>query len=338
MKALVEIAPFAAVAVVLHLGAFGLATQGGVSSGGDGGAGAITLEGSDPGLAALVEAWERPPDATAPESALAPAPEAPAMAELTPLPTAPPTMATAMPALPLAMDAPAEQAETALPAERRAPLAPMAAPVPLTATAAPDHALAPVLPVATPRAPDLPMMPALTMTSPEASETLLALDTSPPPPQRHAAAPETSPRPPARPDPQAPPVATRAAAAPSAPPAQRAAGSGQQGREGQAGRASETSRAGADTGALVAQWGGGIRAAIQRQQRAPAGRRMRGTVQLRLEVRSDGRLAQVALMQSSGHAALDQAALDAARHARLPAAPAGLSGSFLFNLPVRFDG
>ena len=116
--------------------------------------------------------------------------------------------------------------------------------------------------------------------------------------------------------------------------ASRAAG---QGQAAQQGRGEAQTQSGASTSASqLAQWGGAIRAAIQRQQRSPA-LRARGVVQLRLQVAADGRLVSVSVAQSSGQPALDAAAISAVQRARLPRAPAGISGSHQFNLPLRFE-
>lgn len=350
MKPLAEIAPFLAVALAVHAGAFALVAQGGVSAGvsagGNRGQGQITLEGGDPGLSELVATWERPPELAAP-----PAPtDMPMSAETLPqlrtstTPELPSLQAMVRPSLtPDIAPAPAP------PVAPRAPVAQMTAPD--TSPDLPDLAETtsplpmPTRPLATGLATAFDRLEPgdePDRVSPEAQP-----DTTPPPAMMTAAnAPERSPRPRARPHPlprqevqvtRATP-APRPTAAPAAAPAQRAAGTGADGHEGQSGQASVTSRAQADTGGLVAHWGGAIRAAVQRQQRHPAGIRAGGTVHLRLDVHSDGRLLAVALSQSSGHAALDQAALDAVRRARLPAAPQGLGGSFQFNLPVRFRG
>lgn len=178
----------------------------------------------------------------------------------------------------------------------------------------------------------LPALPAA-QPPPDAAELLTAL----------AAAPQTSPAPPPRPEPRPEPVAAEptvaepAASEPAhrAPAASRAAPPAQ---TGQSGQSEQTSRAAVDTGGLMAQWGGSIRAAVQRQQRLPAGMRRGGTVHLRLDVHSSGRLIGVHLRQSSGETALDRAAIEAVQRARLPAAPAGLDGAYQFNLPVQFRG
>lgn len=326
MKSLAEVAPFLAFALVAHIGAFAMVARGGISSGGDGGEGQFTLQGADPGMTALIAAWERAPDAPQPRvvaSDLAVTPEA--LPEAPYFPAQPVLQSLQTLVLP---DSAAEH-----PIDTAPPETPIARP----AITTPVHDLPQMtddLPTAA-----LSMQGStfanLTESPLQADERSDILpDSTLPPPLALAAAPERSPTPPARPRPRDETQATRAAPAPSAP-AQSAAGAGTQGREGQ-GSAAETSRAQADTGGLVAQWGGSIRSSVQRQQRHPAGIRAGGTVHLRLDVHSDGRLLTVALRESSGHAALDQAAIDAVRRARLPAAPRGLSGSYQFNLPVQF--
>lgn len=146
------------------------------------------------------------------------------------------------------------------------------------------------------------------------------------------AQPDTPPttRPRARPDPNAAP-AERAPQASA--PAQRASGQGAAAQRGQ-GAAQVQSGAGNSASAL-ADWGGRIRAAVQRAQSRPQ-TRARGVVQLRLSVTAGGQLAGVSITGSSGNAALDQAALRAVQRARLPRAPGGVNGTHRFNLPVGF--
>jgi protein TonB len=90
---------------------------------------------------------------------------------------------------------------------------------------------------------------------------------------------------------------------------------------------------------LIADWGGRIRARIDRARRYPAAANgATGTVTLRLTVTPSGQVAGVALRQGSGSAILDQAAIDAVRRAgRLPRAPKGLGdAAYAFNLPIVF--
>lgn len=131
-----------------------------------------------------------------------------------------------------------------------------------------------------------------------------------------------TPRPRARPEPKR-----------AAPPAARASGQANQAQSG-SGRAVQQSGSSTDANAL-AQWGGSIRAAIQRRQVDP-GTRARGTVHLRLQVSADGRLVSVGVAQSSGNTVLDQAASRAVQRASLPRAPSGIVGTHHFNLPLSY--
>lgn len=90
---------------------------------------------------------------------------------------------------------------------------------------------------------------------------------------------------------------------------------------------------------MMANWGGEIRSRIERRKSYPrAAGGAAGTVQVAIRVGADGRLQALGLAQSSGNAALDQAALDAVQRAgRFPAAPAGLGGEARsFTLPMAF--
>lgn len=80
MRRVAEFAVAAGVAGALHLGAFaalGMGVPSGVESAGEGGdalVSLVSLVASDAGIAAMVEAWERPPELAVPEAVL-PAPE-----------------------------------------------------------------------------------------------------------------------------------------------------------------------------------------------------------------------------------------------------------------------
>jgi protein TonB len=88
----------------------------------------------------------------------------------------------------------------------------------------------------------------------------------------------------------------------------------------------------------MAQWGGQVRAKIERKKRYPAGTRAAGKVILRLRLDAAGALHSVSVRRSSGDRALDQAALNAVTQARLPRAPKGLGvGLFTFDLPMSFN-
>ena len=87
---------------------------------------------------------------------------------------------------------------------------------------------------------------------------------------------------------------------------------------------------------LMSQWGGQIRSCISRRASAPRGVREGGRVTLNLSVSRSGSIQGVGIAGSSGIAALDQAAVQAAQRAgRCPRAPAELTdASYSFQLPI----
>lgn len=86
----------------------------------------------------------------------------------------------------------------------------------------------------------------------------------------------------------------------------------------------------------MSQWGGRIRSCISRRALAPRGLDRGGRVELTLSVSRAGVIQSVGVRRSSGNAALDEAAVRAARQAgRCPPAPAGLTrASYSFQLPI----
>ncbi|MAU51241.1 MAG: hypothetical protein CMN17_02455 [Roseovarius sp.] len=309
-----EFAGFVALAAAVHAGVWTVAPEGG-GAGGDGGTETVTLAAAAPQMEALVAAWERPVEAQA--------------------------------------EAPAPQP----------PRPPEAQPVALRPEAAPNRARMPAPPPAPGKAAALPRLPAAPQPAPALSDRLPAPLT----PRDGEAALAQRPRPEqARPDgprpdaPEAPPLAAppqidrQAAEAPApvrpvarparkpaqpapARPEQTARGTGRQ-EAGGTNKAHAAARLDAATRAsLMGQWGGAIRARIERQKRYPAGTRAQGTVHLVLDVGGDGRLLGVAVTRSSGDARLDAAALAAVRRARLPAKPERLPGPrHRFSLPMAF--
>ena len=201
---------------------------------------------------------------------------------------------------PVEVPQPAEPLETPPPAETPPDLPALSSQTP--------RAAIPSLP----QLPDAEALPQITAELPALFDTPQTRDT---------------PRPRARPEPQ------RAPSQSSAPRAARASGQANQGQAG-AGRAAQQSGAAMDTSLLV-QWGGGIRAAIQRRQSNP-GTRAQGTVQLRLQVNASGGLVSVSIAQSSGNSTLDRAAISAVQRASLPRAPSGVTGTHHFNLPLNY--
>jgi protein TonB len=160
-----------------------------------------------------------------------------------------------------------------------------------------------------------------------------------PPAEPVAKAPEPPPDPAPEPKPEPEPAAKPTPAPRPAQPAQLAEGSGNKGAAGTEGTAQAATQSDAQTADLRAGWGADIRARIERRKAYPRdGDGASGTVKLRLTVGSDGRLAAVQIVASSGSDALDAAAIKAVQRAgRLPKAPRGLgAGQVTFTLPISF--
>ncbi|WP_108482044.1 TonB family protein [Oceaniglobus ichthyenteri] len=198
---------------------------------------------------------------------------------------------------------------------------------------------APAFPAAQPRAPVVQSAPTprqiAPMIAPPDTMDMPTLDTTVPAPPTPVV--ETSPRPPKRPAPSVKTRKTPVKPAPSAP-RQTAAGAGRKAASGTKGTASAPTQKQAANPALMAQWGGRIRSAIERRKRYPAGVRGGGKVTLAVAVSTSGGLSSVGVRRSSGNAALDQAAVSAVRRARFPAAPKGMgAGVHNFSLVISFD-
>lgn len=186
---------------------------------------------------------------------------------------------------------------------------------------APEAPPTPSMPQSAIMAPALAALPGLPQS--EASTDQLRIDTTPaaPPKQKPEPKAEKAPKPPKAPKAEAkksePKPQTKAAATPPAPAAapQKAAGGGSQ-------------------KTLMSSWGKGIMKALARQ--SVSGRGLpKGSVTLALTIDTSGRLVGAKVARSSGHAALDQAALTAVQKARFPKAPDGMTaGRHAFTLPV----
>lgn len=172
--------------------------------------------------------------------------------------------------------------------------------------------------------------------------------TAPPPPPTPV--PETQPnpeqadhRPRLRPAPaerQPTPERATATQTTAASPAQKARGQGGGSHAGQRAEQKAATRDANRQRSLVAEWGATLRARIERRKRYPnATRGVTGTVTVRINVGRDGALRGVAVARSSGHAALDRAALQAVKAAsRFPAAPNGLQQpDYTFTLKMNFS-
>lgn len=205
-------------------------------------------------------------------------------------------------------------------------------------------ALIPDTPPPLPDMPPAPDMPAVAMA--DALPQVTAPPKPPEPPaepvaQARELAPEPAPdlAPKAKPEPKPEPAAKPKPAPQPAQPAQLAEGSGNKGAAGTDGAAQAATLSDGEAADLRAAWGADIRARIERRKAYPRdGDGAAGTVKLRLTVGTDGRLAAVQIVASSGSAALDAAAVKAVQRAgRFPKAPRGLdAGQVTFTLPVSF--
>ena len=82
-----------------------------------------------------------------------------------------------------------------------------------------------------------------------------------------------------------------------------------------------------------------VRRAIERQKRYPArARPAEGTVRVSFTIAASGAITGARLARSSGNQALDQAAMDAVRRARVPPIPREVgSNSMSFTVPMSFS-
>src|SRR6056297_1219777 len=308
-----EFTGFLALAAAVHAGVWTAAPGGHSGAGGAQGTESVTLEASSAQMAALVEAWQRPVEMM--QQAVQPAP--PMRPDATPVAQRPnPAPRTAPTPKAPRMAAP----DPDLPEVEAAP-PPL--PTPELSDRAPRRQ-APETQADTPR-------PARTddraPTRPEVTARLATPTSTDAPPVA-----DTSPA-----LPRVRPVARPERATPSQQPAQTSPARPKEVARGTGKSAPAATLDPATRSSLMAQWGGGIRARIERQKRYPRGTRASGTVHLTLTVSGAGQLLAAKVRHSSGDRALDAAALQAVQRARLPSKPAQLPGeSHAFNLPVAF--
>lgn len=322
-----------AIALGLHLAALWAWQDAPVVGGAGDGQGSAPVSGAlsaaSGDIAALTAAWRTPPMVAA-AAAPAPAAEMPAPDPIAAL-AAPPVSQVPAAAPALARDTP-----LAPPAPSEAPRIPEAAsPAPLPMAIAPPRAAAPMPGVAR-SGPTAPAAPA-----PARAPQMAAPRTDVPPEDAPLQfAPEQSVRPSQRPAAQ--PAEAPSAPAPSAAASGRASDDARQGTvatppggalgDGAARAGDGAAKAGA------AAYGDLVRAAILRRRaypRAAQRRGWQGKAVLALSIGADGGLTGLSLAQSSGRAALDDAALGAARAAS-PFAPPP-AGAVRFSVPIVFS-
>lgn len=122
--------------------------------------------------------------------------------------------------------------------------------------------------------------------------------------------------------------------------AQRASGAGGGSNAGAAQDRGAATLSASQRQSLFAQWGAQVRRKIESGKRYPSSARgASGTVQVSITVGRDGALHGVSVVGSSGHPALDDAALRAVRSARrFPQAPRQLTDpTYTFTLAMQFS-
>jgi periplasmic protein TonB len=298
---------FFGLALAIHLGALLVTAEDGqeAASSGAGGAVSVTVAAASPEIAAMVEAWNTPPDAAALADTL-PEPE------IVRAPSVPPP----------------------LQALEAAPTPSLAAPLPDPPDLPALALSAPPVPAPSPE-PAEPLLP-----EPEVAANPAAREARPErrPEDHFVATPPRQPPAPASPVRSADPMQSRAAEAQAE---QRAAGADSVEAQAGSGQAPAAVAAG-ERVRLLESWGALIQQRLQRAlvyPRQAEMRRLGGTATVELTVGRDGRVLDRRLVASAGAAVLDEAALQTIERARgIPSAPEGLAGnSFMFRLPVTFQ-
>lgn len=353
-RAAVEAMIFVALAVVIHAGLWWRMPSGTLAASGDGGEVVITMAAVTPQMIEMIESFETPPEPfETPQTAELLQPVAPVQ-DVAPRPPPPrdaPTRSAAQELPDLDIPGVDLTSVQAPPPPSEPPDVAVGPPIDLNAVApVPETARIPSEPA--PQKPPRTAPPELALLTPPPSPALPPAFNPPPPPPETDAAQTTSPRPPARPDRPAPPREPQRQAAPTpqqqAVPSNRtqtgraeqhAVGSGGGQAAGNAGQSENAGLSSARRESLLANWGSNIRSRIERRKSHARGVQGTGTATVRLVVTTDGRLAGISLVGSSGIAEFDEAALNAVRRAgRFAKAPRDLgSGQHSFTLPIRFQ-
>jgi protein TonB len=325
---------FLALSTAVHAGILiGLPEEGAVAGQGAEGRDILSLTPAAASHAALIEAWETPPDVVPAVQPITPAAVATYVSEISPEASVQRRFSTPMP----------QPAADARPELATSPLAALPSPD-AAISEAPTFSLPSLAEgLAAPSLDDTPLhgrspqpltAPTLDAVEPQPDtephfegSTALATASSP----RPRARPEgLTPAPEPQPQPQQPPQDPA--------PARVAAGAGGGVSQGAATAAAppQSTVSAAQVQSAMATWGGQIQARIARA-RPNVGATGRAVVQL--AVAPSGQLVGLGLARSSGNGAIDQAALDAVRRAGgFPRAPDVLTdASYTFSVPLSFQ-
>ena len=289
-----------AAATAVHAGAFsvGLSPEGGGGAG-DGGSNRMSIEAALPSISALVRNWETKPEVSEP------------VALNSPLPETKSPVALAQDAGPARMTSPVGLDEVVVPDR---PLAAETA-APLRPSAAQEHAETPIV-ASIEALPQKPSTPRLNLPK----DLRRDLDPQTVPPIADLA-PRLAERPLPRPAETDAPAVAR----------QVASGVGDAGLRGSA-RSAAPKLSDAERQAAASAWAADIQRRIARHHAYPRDSRDEGRVRVGMVILSSGKLSAVSVVQSSGSASLDKAALQAVKRAApFPPAPADLNDEF-FNV------
>ena len=210
----------------------------------------------------------------------------------------------------------------------------------LEAMQPPDTSMQPPKPVMAEPVRRIPS-PGLSVPQTDTAPDVRVAKAPPPPPDPEPKVQPSRERPKARPAPARTEPKPKATASPKTPARTptRASGSGGGANAGSTRTSRAATLSSGQIQSLTAQWGAKIRRKIERRKRYPsAARGASGTVTLRIAVSRSGALGGVSVVRSSGHSALDKAAVRAVKAAHhFPAAPKGLTkSSYSFTLAMQF--
>ncbi|MCP4818184.1 MAG: TonB family protein [Shimia sp.] len=330
MRQLIETGVFLGLAIAIHLAFAWKGSEAGGDKGGAAGTEYVSLAGAPPQIETVLEEWTRPPDI---QATIVEQPDLPEIAEID-APAAPPLEADVSPraAVQIAALAPSERPKAPDMQAVQTPLTPPPELEPVVSEMAPPT---PVKPVDVPK-PDTQQPVVRSTQAPPPPQPLpdMALPTPEPPPPAPEK-PKADPKPKPKPKKKAVKAETAQKASPGALEQKAAGSSGGQ----QAGSNGKTKAVG--TGQVkkhVAVWQSKIQSRIERNKRAPRGTKAKGKVRLKIRVAPSGQILAVSVARSSGHAALDQAAVQAVKRSkRFAKAHKSLSkGSYGFAFNVVF--
>ncbi|SES38268.1 outer membrane transport energization protein TonB [Tranquillimonas rosea] len=306
MRRVIEGVVFVGIAVGAHLAVAAVRPpEDSAASQGAGGESSVSVKAASQQVSRMVEDWERPPETQA-----EPEMETPQAPDMTP------------------PDAPEAPSAESMPT----PEAPATAGLALPDQPEPEAEMD----TAPPEPPEPPEEP-----EPEATDEEETADLPPGVrPVQRPDRPEPEPEPEPEPQPQRQQEEPRQGQQNADRQQQRAAGQGGGAQSGAGQQSAGQSLSAGQRQNLTAQWGGQIVRRIERNKRYPrAARGASGTATVRLSVNPNGQLVGLSLTRSTGNRALDQAALQAVRSGRFPAAPRGLTqSSYSFTLSMSFDG